>query len=626
MWFLSKKENKASVFQHELDAFSQGKLECPSCHHVIPFAGLIPLSIKPCPECKADIPVPYKLGNYWLYKFLGKGGMGSVYKAWRVDNRETPFAVKILPLRKRSSPGLVANLMKESEVGKRLGGHDNILSVIEFGEINGEHYVVSEFLDGMPLEDAVKDGAKMPDNDVFLIGLQILAAESHIYNKGYLYRDLKPSNIMLHPQRGAVLFDFGICLTLADAKWTRLDEFHGTPAYMPPERILGVGEQVNSEIYSLGMVMFHAAAGCSLFEAGTGEDADLQRVIRAHLSFIREGPKMRRIQGKHLLACIKRMIHRDTYKRFNTFSEAEEMMMTLYLRNVCPGAVTDEKPAASEADNKEKPVTQGASASEEMLADILVSCNRCGRVLAIAEQEIGQEMVCPACNHSFIVPSRSKAAKQENVSKPVARKTSDEERAQISSIGIELLNFLNGATNKNCWEHGLAAVLMRRVLEPLRKKIQERRCPLNTIEAKLFQSKILQQAGDGIDGIFEEIMKTKLRLYQIINKSVDRALYSNSVAELISFQSELKEWEGMLIEANEMIYRMEVPNNQTCLRLLELLGEWIESDISSLTELADHLTQVHREGGTNINVFEHQISLVPPHLTEYSTERMKLYA
>jgi hypothetical protein len=62
------------------------------------------------------------------------------------------------------------------------------------------------------------------------------------------------------------------------------------------------------------------------------------------------------------------------------------------------------------------------------------------------------------------------------------------------------------------------------------------------------------------------------------------------------------------------------------LRLLELLAEWIESDIFVLVELADHLAQVYHEGGTKINVFEHQVSLVPPHLTEYSSERMKLYA
>ncbi len=625
MWFLKGKKSKAAVFEHELDAFTQGKLECPGCHHVFPLAGHVPLTIKPCPECKEEIPVPRKLGNYWLFKFLGKGGMGTVYKAWRADNRETPFAVKILPQHKRNSQELIKNLLKESEVGKRLGGHDNILSVIEFGEINGEHYVVSEFLDGMPLENAVSDGARISDSEVFSIGMQLLAAESHIYNKGYLYRDLKPSNIMLHPQRGAVLFDFGICLTQGDAKWVRLDEFHGTPVYMPPERILGVGEQVNSEIYCLGMVLFHAAAGCSLFEAGTGEGADLQRVIRAHLSFIREGPRMRKIQGKMLLACIKRMIHRDTYKRFNTFAEAEEMMMALYLREVCPGAVADAKPAISEPGKKEKPVTNGDSSAGEMLADILVSCNRCGRVLAIAEPEIGQEMVCPACEHNFVVPSRSKAAKQENVSVPVAREISGEERAQLAVVDEELLSFLDGATNKNCWEHGLVAALMRRVLEPLQQKICERRCQFNVVEAKLFKSNAVGNAGSGIDGVFEAIMKNKLRLYRIINEDVDKALYNNSIADLISFQTKLKEWGGMLLEANELIYRLEIPNNQTCSRLLELLAKWIESDISVLVGLADHLAQVYREGGTNINVFEYQVSLVPPHLTEYSSERMKLY-
>jgi serine/threonine protein kinase len=623
VWFSTAKKAKA-VFEHELDAFAQGKIECPSCHHVFPMAGHTPLSVEPCPRCENPILVPLKQGNYWLFKLLGKGGMGEVYKAWRVDNRETPFAVKILPQHKRDSLGLRKNLLDEAEVGKRLGGHDNILTVIEFGEINGEYYVVSEYLAGTLLGDALSTGVKMPDDEVFSIGMQILAAESHIHNQGYLYRDLKPSNIMLHPQRGAVLFDFGICLTLEDAKWVKLDEFQGTPAYMPPERIVGVGEQVNSEIYSLGMVLFHAAAGCPLFEPGSGEAA-MQRVIRAHLGYTREGPRMRRIQGKTLLACIKRMIHRDTYKRFNTFAEAEEMMMILYLRGVCPGAVVGVKPGILELDNKKNPDMAGDAAAENMLADILVSCNRCGRVLAIAAPEIGQEMVCPACDHNFIVPSRSKAAKQENVSLPMACEISDEERAQLAAVDEELLAFLDGATNKNCWEHGLAAALMQRVLDPLLQKISARWGPFNVVETKWFQAKAVRKAGEGIDQGFEAVMKAKLSLYRIINETLDQALYHNRIADLVGFQEKLKAWGDMLLQANDLIYRLEIPSHQACSRLLELLVEWIGSDIAVLNGLADHLAQVHHEGGTKINVFEHQISLVPPHLTEYSSERMKLY-
>lgn len=624
MWFSRAKKAKA-VFEHELDAFAQGQLECPSCHHVFPMEGHAPLSIEPCPKCGEPILVPLKQGKYWLFKLLGKGGMGEVYKAWRVDDRETPFAVKMLPRKKRDSESLRKNLLDEAKVGKRLGGHDNILSIIEFGEINGEYYVVSEYLAGMLLGDALKTGVKMPDSEVFSIGMQILAAESHIHNQGYLYRDLKPNNIMLHPQRGAVLFDFGICLTLEDAKWVKLDEFQGTPSYMPPERIVGVGEQVNSEIYSLGMVLFHAAAGCPLFEPGSGETA-LHRVIRAHLGYTREGPRMRRIQGKTLLACIKRMIHRDTYKRFNTFAEAEEMMMILYLRSVCPGAVAGLKPPVLELDSKKKPGMEEDAETEEMLADILVSCNRCGRVLAIAAPEIGQEMVCPACEHNFIVPSRSKAAKQESVSMPIARETGDEECAQLAAVDEGLLAFLEGATNKNCWEHGLAAALMRQVLDPLLQKISARWGPFNVVETKWSQAKAVHKAGERIDEGFEAVMKAKLALYRIVNETLDQALYNNSIADLIHFQAKLKEWGDMLLQANDLIYRLEIPGNQSCSRLLELLVKWIGSDISVLNGLADHLAQVHQEGGTKINVFEHQVSLVPPHLTEYSSERMKLYA
>ncbi len=172
MWFLRQKKIKA-VLEHELDAFTQDKLKCPSCHHVFPMAGHMPLSIKPCPECEEPILVPLKLGNYWLFEFLGKGGMGAVYKAWRVDNRETPFALKILPRNKRKSQAMVTNLLKEAEVGKRLCGHDNIMTVIECGEINGEYYVVSEYLEGTPLENTLSTGAKMPDSEVLSIGMQL---------------------------------------------------------------------------------------------------------------------------------------------------------------------------------------------------------------------------------------------------------------------------------------------------------------------------------------------------------------------------------------------------------------------------------------------------------------------
>ena len=307
---------------------AQNRLECENCSFLMGLSDLEPLKLAKCPECEHATFVPYCVNGFWLYRPLGGGGMGSVYKAIHPMNQDLEFAVKILPRLKRQDPYLIQALLSEGEIGFKFGRHPHLISVVDYGLSGDEHYLVMELMSGKRLDKVIEEQNKISPKYVLLWGLQVLSAEQHMYNCGYLYRDLKPQNMIIDASGNAHVFDFGLCMTLDVARAEKTDSVEGSPQYMPPERIIGAGEDMPSEIYSLGMILFHAISGETYYTATTALD-----LAKKHISSLRFASTTTRLppdtdpRVSHL---IDKMIARSPKERFRTYKDCGAAINSLF--------------------------------------------------------------------------------------------------------------------------------------------------------------------------------------------------------------------------------------------------------------------------------------------------------
>lgn len=316
---------------HPLDAYLQGLFPCPRCGGIMSLEGMEPLGKVNCAYCNETIVVPQRVGDFWLYELLGGGGMGAVYRAYHFDFRQRFFAVKILPRgKKKKHPRLIRNLQNEATIARNLGEHPCLVRILDCGFADDEHYMAMDFIDGERMDKKVKRLGQLSENETMLVSLRLISGVSHIYNQGYLYRDLKPQNIILSYEEGAYLYDFGICQTVEEALEEPEDDVvAGTPLFFAPERLTADSETPASEIYSLGMVMYFALTGNTYFttrELETSGKTDIRPAL------LQSRDKMAGIDPE-LSAIVQRMIQREPAKRYQTFQEVErEITRILWLR------------------------------------------------------------------------------------------------------------------------------------------------------------------------------------------------------------------------------------------------------------------------------------------------------
>jgi serine/threonine protein kinase len=293
---------------------------CPYCgtHAAITADNL--LSVNICSHCERPSLIPARLGEMWLLQELGCGGRGTVYMAVRDDARAQPLAVKVIPRDVEDHTRYRETLERELAIASQLPEHDSLVHVIEGGAIGDETYMVMNYIEGDNLARIIEESDGLPTEPVLRIGKSLISALRAVASTGYLYRDLKPENIMMRQDGSVVLVDFGLAIKGDIAQSGDSSEVEGSPIYVPPERLLGQGEDIRSEIYSLGHVLYHAACGTPYYNA-----QEVFNVLRAHTSGIRvrtQRIKLTRVR-EDLMMVISRMIKRNIDDRFPDYDEVE---------------------------------------------------------------------------------------------------------------------------------------------------------------------------------------------------------------------------------------------------------------------------------------------------------------
>jgi hypothetical protein len=201
--------------------------------------------------------LPAFIGKYELLEFLG-GGMSHVYRA-RDTLINRPVVVKLLTGQGSSDPEAKARFLQEARVAGNIQ-HQNIVSVFDFGEHEGQPFIVMEYLKGQDLRDAIRGGQA---GDLFArlkIALQIAEALNFVHSSGVVHRDIKPENIHIDLSGHVKLMDFGIAKT-ANLSLTRTGMAMGTPYYMAPEQVAGRAASTLVDVYAFGMLLFELLTG-----------------------------------------------------------------------------------------------------------------------------------------------------------------------------------------------------------------------------------------------------------------------------------------------------------------------------------------------------------------------------
>ena len=203
--------------------------------------------------------------RYRIVGLLGRGGMGQVY---RTDDLKLahPVALKFLPDHLMTDSAALARFHREVRVARQVS-HKNVCRVYDIGEIGGRHFLSMEFIKGEELSSLLRRIGRLPQDKALQLARQICAGLAAAHDVGFLHRDLKPANIMIDAEGNARILDFGLG-GLAD-EFAEDEIRAGTPAYMSPEQIDGREQTVQSDIYSLGLVLYELFTGKRAFEAAS---------------------------------------------------------------------------------------------------------------------------------------------------------------------------------------------------------------------------------------------------------------------------------------------------------------------------------------------------------------------
>ncbi len=222
------------------------------------------------PETEADRELPATIGPYFIERKLGSGGMGTVYLG---RHRETDefAAVKLLPASMAREAGFVARFDREIAAMKQLT-NPHIVELYENGEDLGSYFYTMEFVDGETLADRLEREGRLPWREVIDYAVQVCSALKAAHNAGIIHRDLKPSNLLIGKDGTIKLTDFGVAQVFASGKLTVTGGILGTAEYMSPEQAQGKRATKQSDLYSLGAVMYVMLTGRPPFTGKTALD------------------------------------------------------------------------------------------------------------------------------------------------------------------------------------------------------------------------------------------------------------------------------------------------------------------------------------------------------------------
>jgi eukaryotic-like serine/threonine-protein kinase len=258
-------------------------------------------------------------GRYRIVRRIGAGGMARVFLAEDVDLHRD-VAIKVLHERFAEDEQFIERFSREARAAAGLN-HPNIVAVYDRGQTEGSYYIAMEYLDGDTLKDVITRQGPIPAKRAIDIALQLLAALRFAHRREVIHRDVKPQNVMVLRDGRVKVADFGIARA-GDSDMTEAGSIVGTAQYLSPEQARGQHVGPESDLYSVGVVLYEMLTGRVPFNGDSAVAIAMKHVQEPPTPPSRIEPSI----PPELEAIVMRALQKDAARRYHS---ADEMGLDL---------------------------------------------------------------------------------------------------------------------------------------------------------------------------------------------------------------------------------------------------------------------------------------------------------
>jgi len=259
-----------------------------------------------------------------------------------------------------------------------------------------------------------------------------------------------------------------------------------------------------------------------------------------------------------------------------------------------------------------------------MPVDFNITCYHCSSFLTVSDEFVGQEVQCPACEEEMLVPPLAKALKLERISTGEPRPVRPEEEQDARERYPAALDYMDGATTKNCWEFGILARVVNDQLDRLGAVSEMIPAEPGVYERPPFHLVPHADMVRFINGVADEFIGLQIALDELFGGGVQEALFQDDLRKIIDFGVKLSDIIDSVVELGKRLGGRSLPEQSPYPELYGILRGWPDHWCDVLDAAVSLLQNVYEESGTNLWHSEMQTSFTPPDFYEFFLLKNKL--